>query len=321
MSSHLWLAPLDKETLDVFATAFTISAKKRGYRVSTERFLAALPDKYKAQMMRLCMDAQSDCKMSVSESDLPTPELPSDWQEKICFSTCIESSLIKCSSQTNVSLVTFLKLLCETAVRLHCIVDRNLPINDYLKTISPINDYLKTIRSLPITPSAPTSAHPQRWQSHPASTLSVDDHLGADVLQTIMSKACSIEALRTCKAVCTSWRSCARRTLCDTEWHLANQISVHDMLKKGDPSPCLVVALAARRPMAMLERDGEGLLPLQYAAAYRMSPSLVNTIREATASQRPGSAAWANTAEARSVRSLLRPVSTRVAHAPIAMGS
>ena len=71
-------------------------------------------------------------------------------------------------------------------------------------------------------------------------------------------------------------------------------------------------------PALVLEREGEGLLPLQYAAAYRLDDSLVRALRGATALQMPGSAAWANGTEARSIKSQLRPVRTRVAYAPIA---
>ena len=146
----------------------------------------------------------------------------------------------------------------------------------------------------------------------------VRDVIGWDVLQIVMSKAGSIENLRKCKAVCTSWRRAARYTLCDIDWLQANHISIHDLLKKGNPTQDLVLALAAKQPRCLHERDGEDLLPLQYAAAYRMDASLVSALRDATARQVPGSAAWANSAEARSIKSQLRPVRTRVAHVPIA---
>ena len=94
---HLWFAPLTPDTIAVFATAFTLSAKKRGNRVSTERFLAALPDEHKAQMAKLCAAAQNDCNLNVKAADLPAPEfMPADWQEQICFSTFIESALHQC---------------------------------------------------------------------------------------------------------------------------------------------------------------------------------------------------------------------------------
>lgn len=108
---HLWFAPLTPDTIAVFATAFTLSAKKRGNRVSTERFLAALPDEHKAQMAKLCAAAQNDCNLNVKAADLPAPEfMPADWQEQICFSTCIESALNKYHPGTD--LITFLHILC-----------------------------------------------------------------------------------------------------------------------------------------------------------------------------------------------------------------
>jgi hypothetical protein len=314
MSSHLWLAPLDAQTVDVFATAFTLSAKKRGNRVSTERFLAALPDYHKASMTRLCEDAKSECKMSASASDLPAPELPPDWQEQICFSTCIESTLLKCGSGTD--LVAFLKLLCKTAVRLRCIVDRSLPIDSYLT---------RDEASLLPAPPPRTEALTQeiaddRWQCFQPTpgTLSVDDDMAGDVLGYLLSKASSVEALRKCKAVSKAFQQAARDNLCDVEWLLSNHISVHDLLKKGRPSPHLVLALAAKHPTLIHERDGEGLLPLQYAAAYRMDADVISALRQATASHVPGSAAWANSAEACSIKSQLRPVRTRVSRGPIA---
>ena len=310
LMSHLWLAPLDAELISVFATAFTFSAKKRGYRVSTERFLAALPETYKKQMTKLCKDAQSECKMSVGESDLPAPELPKDWQEKVCFSTCIQSTLLKCGPGP-IGIADFLKLLCTTAVRLHCIADRNLPVDLYLFTA----DIAKGTVPCP----SPANQALDRWQSHPpAATLSVDEHLASDALYTIMSKAKSVESLITFKTVAIGWRQAARHTLCDVDWLLFNDLSLHDLLKKGNPSPRLVLAMVSKRPACVHERDGEGLLPLQYAAAYRMDSALVAALRQATASHVKGSAAWANSAEARSIKSQLRPVRTRVAQGPIA---
>lgn len=311
MSLHLWLDALDAETVSVFATAFTLSARKRSNRVSTERFLAALPDRHKEWMARVIADADSDCKMSVAADDLPAPELPADWQEKICFSTCLESTLLKCRPET--SLVAFLKHLCATAVRLHCVVDRNMKLDSYLPEGDAIYGF--TSRLCAPSPSSPNAL--DRRQLHPATALAFDDVLAGDVLHTVMLQAQSVEALRKCKAVCTSWRKAVRHVLCDVDWLHANKIGLHDVLKKGSPSPSLVVALAAKQPTCVLSRDGEGLLPLQYAAAYRMNDGVVNALRMVTAGQMPGSAAWASSAEARSIKSHLRPVRTRVAHGPI----
>jgi hypothetical protein len=314
--SHLWLAPLAEDLIATFSTAFTLSAKKRGFRVSTERFLAALPETHKEQMLRLCKDAQSECKMSVSAADLPAPPLPADWQDKICFSTCIERTLLKCQPGTD--LTTFLRLLCTTAVRLHCVVDRSLPIELYLTNNKEATATL-TALPLPASPSAPVDimlSGPQEIRT--LMELSVEEQLPTDVLELVMAKASSVETLRNCKAVCKSWRQGARRTLCDVAWLRDHHISLHELLKKGCPSPQLVLALANERPVYMHERDGEGLLPLQYAAAYRMNADLVAALRQATASVLPVSAVWAGSAEARSIKSHLRHVRTRVAHVPIA---
>jgi len=302
MQHHLWLANLDDETVAVFATAYTLSAKKRGGRISTERFLAALPDARKDQMARLCRDAQNECKMCVSAGDLPAPTLPDDWQELVTFSTCIESTLFKCAPRTD--LVTFCKLLCKTAVRLHCICDRNIDVDAYLTSDT--------------MPSRDTDPTPQTRASVAASeSFCVGDALPEDVIQLALSKARGVEALRTCKAVCKAWQQAGRLTLCNVDWLVAQPIGLHGLLKKGRPSPALVLALAARRPECMHERDGEGLLPLQYAAAYRMDAALLAVLRNATVSMVPGSCAWANSDEARAIKSQLRPVSTRVARGPI----
>ena len=69
-------------------------------------------------------------------------------------------------------------------------------------------------------------------------------------------QASSVEALRKCKAVCTSWRQAARHTLCDVGWLRANGIGLHSLLKKGSPSPQLALALAQDRRL-LHERDGE----------------------------------------------------------------
>ena len=84
-----------------------------------------------------------------------------------------------------------------------------------------------------------------------------------------------------------------------------------------------MLALVDKQPACLHERDGEGLLPLQYASAYRMDAALVDALRQATAARVPGlSAAWANGGDPRekalAIKRQLRPVRTRVAHAPIA---
>ena len=317
-SHHLWLADLDEETRSVFATAFLYSSNN-SYRVSTDRFLSALPGANKEQMKRLCRDAQTELNFIVP-TDIPET-LPADWQENICFGRCIERTLHKSGPGTN--LVSFLKLLCTTATRLKCIVDCNLPVDAYFSirlqppalVAAPFEPPLPPLQSK--QPGFPLATQdPDRWQCHRASALSIDDSLAEDVLHVLMSKASSIESLRKFKTVCKSWRQSARQTLCDVDWLTANQISLHSLLKKGNPTPRLALALATARPKCMFERDGEGLLPLQYAAAYRKDAYLVAALREATASQVGWGADLAG--KARSIKSQLRPVRTHVAHAPIA---
>jgi hypothetical protein len=147
----------------------------------------------------------------------------------------------------------------------------------------------------------------------PPSNVSID--LGDDVLSVVMSKASSISELLACKVVCSAWHQSARASLCDIEWLCRNDISLHELLKRGRPSPRLATALIAARPELLRERDGEGLLPLQYAAAYRLDADLVAAIRKATVHVVPGGVAGMHPG-ARSLK--LRPVRTRVRQAPIA---
>lgn len=323
---HLWLTPLDDETIAVFAVAFTLSAKKRGYHVSTHRLLAALPDVYKEKMKDLLEAAA--CKgmgtslallysLTIREAGLPAPELPNDWQDKITFSTCIESTLHKCgrSGPGTVNLINFLKLLITTAVNLRYIAEAAIPLDLYLTADEA---HLTPCILSRITPILARTQLMDREQSHPSSTTpSAEDHLDIDVLHVIMSNVGSIETLRNCKVVCKSWRQAARRTLCDADWLLANQVTLHVLLKKGRPSPGLVVAMTTKRPALLHERDGEGLIPLQYAAACKMAIDLVVALRRETARQSPG-CALLNSTEGRSMKSHLRPVQTRVTQGRIA---
>lgn len=320
MAAHLWLAPLDDETISVFAFAFTISRDK-SFRVSTERVIAALPSKLKDQMRRLCEAAQSECKIMDLGSQEDFEDPPDDWQEKIYFSTCIESALHKCLPGTN--LVTFLRILCRTASRLHCIVDRNMPVEEYL-TDGALTLNLPALVTAPFPPpSMPpplhqvmmAPPHPERWQYHGASTASIGDILHSDVLLVLMSSSNSIEMLRKCKAVSKSWRAAARETLSDVDWLCENKFTIHHLLKKGEPSPQLVLRVVAREPKWMYERDREGLLPLQYAAAYRMDAALVAALRKATSVHVGWGASFVG--EANCMKNQLRPVLTRIAHAPV----
>ena len=172
MCNHVWLASLAPDTIEVFATAYTLSARKRGCRVSTQRFLAALPAKYKRQMTSLCADAQNDIRLSVNPADLPAPELCADWQEKICFSYCVESTLHKCAPGTDV--VAFLKLLCSTACALHCIVDKNMPVEEYLSRGEP-SPPAPLAQGEPLAPDP----DPERWQHSSQGPVEARVHAAA----------------------------------------------------------------------------------------------------------------------------------------------
>jgi len=167
--------------------------------------------------------------------------------------------------------------------------------------------------------------------SGPAGTVDASDgkhalsiELGDDVLHVVMSKSTTVSALKKAKFVCGAWRQSARDTLCDVDWLASNGVSLHSLLKTGAPSARLVTALIDAKPELLRERDAEGLLPLQFAAAYRTdrhsrprwSEEVVSAIRKATIGAVPGGVAGLHH-EARSLK--LRPVRTRVTQAPIAV--
>ena len=62
---------------------------------------------------------------------------------------------VKCGPGTG--LVAFLKLLCATAVRLHCVADRNIDVDAYLTSAAPPVPWLES----------PPPVASDRWQSYP----------------------------------------------------------------------------------------------------------------------------------------------------------
>jgi len=153
-------------------------------------------------------------------------------------------------------------------------------------------------------------------------TRSATEVLNFDLLLTIFSMVDSVASLRTLKAVCKDFRVASRLTLCDVEWLARHNVSLHGLLKLGSPSPRLAVSLAKACPTSLQQRDGDGFLPLQYAAAYKskFDDALVTAIREVTVKAVPGSAWPGRSDEAlrlrgsatRGLKKSLRPVETRV---------
>ena len=115
-------------------------------------------------------------------------------------------------------------------------------------------------------------------------TCSATDLLIVDLLHTIMENVDSVETLKTLKLVSKDFAQPARNTLCDVNWLVRNNVSLHGLLKQGAPTPALVTKLAKANPSCLHQRDGDGLLPLQFAAAYksRFGDALVSAIREVT---------------------------------------
>lgn len=165
----------------------------------------------------------------------------------------------------------------------------------------------------PPAPS-PASDTPARWSCFPADP-SLGVELSEDALLCVLSKLTAVDALRRAKAVSMAWRRAARDTLCSLDWLVSSGVTLLSLLKVGNPSPALAVSLAEARPSLLNERDVEGMLPLQFAAAYRKGRPLVLALREVTAGRVPGGVP-ALSAELCRLR--LRPVHTRVREAPVA---
>ena len=145
-------------------------------------------------------------------------------------------------------------------------------------------------------------------------TRSATDMLNVDLLHSIMEHVDSVSTLRDLKCVSKDFAQPARNTLCDVQWLMRNNISLHGLLKQGSPSPALVAKLAKASPGCLMQRDGDGLLPLQFAAAYksRFGDAVVSAIREVTVRAVPGSVWPAKSDEARGLRKGLRPARTRI---------
>ena len=93
-------------------------------------------------------------------------------------------------------------------------------------------------------------------------TCSATDLLIVDLLHTIMENVDSVETLKTLKLVSKDFAQPARNTLCDVNWLVRNNVSLHGLLKQGAPTPALVTKLAKANPSCLHQRDGDGLLPL-----------------------------------------------------------
>ena len=159
-----------------------------------------------------------------------------------------------------------------------------------------------------------------RWETHPVlQPLSTE--LTEDALRAVLSHTDAVSTLQSCcKPVSKAWRAGAREVLCDVSWLLSSGVSLHTLLKSGQPSPQLAVKLAMARPEFLHERADDGLLPLQYAAAYvsRSQPELVASLRTLTKGFVPGGLPVLHKAAFAFRRAKLRAVHTNIHHAPVA---
>ena len=173
--------------------------------------------------------------------------------------------------------------------------------------------------------SSYTLTDPKRWQAHPTNPEAPPPELTEDVLLAMLEKVDGVAKLQECKLVCKAWRSGSRLVLCDAHWLVCQGVSLHVLLKRGQPSTPLAVKLVqlARSRSGgveelLNERDARGLLPLQYAAAYARGvedQELVAALR--TLTRRGSGLPVLNKAAFALRRAKLRAVQTRRSHTPI----
>ena len=170
----------------------------------------------------------------------------------------------------------------------------------------------------------PKQPDPKRWQAHPTNPDAPAPELTEDVLLAMLEQVDAVAKLQECKLVCKAWRRGCRQVLCDARWLVCQGVSLHELLKSGLPSTPLAVKLVqlARSRSGgveelLNERDAKGLLPLQYAAAYRkFHPELVDQLRTLTRQGGAGLPVLSQSAFALR-RGKLRAVQTRRSHTPI----
>ena len=100
-------------------------------------------------------------------------------------------------------------------------------------------------------------------------TCSATEMLNYDLLHSLMEHVDSVATLKSLKLVSKDFVQPARNTLTNIDWLQRNNISLHGLLKVGSPSPALAAKLAKANPGCLHQRDSAGLLPLQFAAAYK----------------------------------------------------
>lgn len=171
--------------------------------------------------------------------------------------------------------------------------------------------------------ASPLVSTSKRWEEYPAnSERPLPIELSEDAIRAVLFHVTRIDTLQKCKRVCKSWKLCAREVLCGAEWHVANGLTLHTLLKSGQPSARLAMGLSTARPPLLQERDDEGLLPLQWASAYKryrgLDEALVDALRAATRGSVPGGLPAMDRAAFSRKLATLRPVQPVVRLAPIA---
>lgn len=122
-------------------------------------------------------------------------------------------------------------------------------------------------------PVAPTEKKPEAL-----------DSLARDVVGAVLFAVDDVQALRSAKSASRALAPLARRVLTDTEWQNANGVTLHELLR-GRASPEQLLAMLAKRPQDLRERDANGMLPLQYASSrsyWRQLPECIAQLRTGT---------------------------------------
>ena len=120
----------------------------------------------------------------IPEPPPPVPHVLAAVDHVAISQETLESTLLKC--QPGTGLVAFLKKLCTTAARLHCIVDRNMRIDSYITheitpaPLASLLDLLPATATINVQTDAGYVTISRDWPSHRMETVdSLVDEIAA----------------------------------------------------------------------------------------------------------------------------------------------
>jgi hypothetical protein len=120
--------------VDTFERAYYLSEKKKG-RVSTERFIGALPRHVREGALLLCAHIDYEINDAYVLNEWPM-SISNDWGRDISFTECMDNTLREasnCDLECDMGLLEFFKLLCGTAASLSASISHyNVDIEAYL---------------------------------------------------------------------------------------------------------------------------------------------------------------------------------------------